>query len=133
MQYPRGLVRTRLLRWAPAVIYMALIFYSSSQSDPAPALTQHVWDKLLHASGYGVLALLYWWALGGETLTLRATALAAILLASAYAASDEVHQLFTPGRNADVNDWMADTLGAALAIAGAAISTALRRPRRLRP
>jgi VanZ family protein len=112
---------------------MALIFYSSSQSDPAPALTQHVWDKLLHATGYGVLALLYWWALAGEPLTLRATALFAILLASAYAASDEVHQIFTLGRNADVKDWMADTLGAALATAGAAISRVLRRPRRLRP
>jgi VanZ family protein len=122
-----------VVRWAPALIYMALIFYSSSQSDPAPALTEHVWDKLLHASGYAVLALLYWWALVSDSLTWKATAATAILLTSAYAATDEMHQTFTPGRVPDVKDWMADTLGALLAIAAVSISTALRRRRRLRP
>lgn len=41
-----------------------------------------------------------------------AIALAA-LLASAYAATDEWHQLFVPGRDSDVRDWLADTIGAA--------------------
>lgn len=131
MQYPQGSVSTRLGRWSPAIVYMALIFYSSSRSDPAPVLTRHVWDKLLHAGGYGVLALLYVWALATEKLGWSTTALIAIVLTSAYAASDELHQILTPGRMPDVNDWLADTAGAALAIAGVTISTSLRRPRRL--
>ena len=41
---------------------------------------------------------------------------AAILLASAYGALDEVRQSFTPGRSVEVDDWVADTLGACLAV-----------------
>jgi VanZ family protein len=49
-------------------------------------------------------------------------------MASAFGASDEFHQAFVPGRTADVADWMADTLGAAI---GALVATfALRRPGR---
>jgi len=43
-----------------------------------------------------------------------------IAAASLFGASDECHQSFTPGRQADVFDWLADTLGACLAVAGAA-------------
>jgi VanZ family protein len=54
--------------------------------------------------------------------------LAAAVIASAFGATDEVHQSFVPGRNADVADWVADTLGAAV---GALVATvALRLPRR---
>ena len=130
MQYARHFVLPRLRRWIPAILYMVLIFYSSSQSDPAPPLTRNVWDKALHAGGYAVLALLYVWALAGEALTWTAIALTAIGLTSAYAASDEFHQVFTPGRIPDVRDWFADTLGAVLAVAGVLASTALRRRRR---
>ena len=40
-----------------------------------------------------------------------------IAAASLFGASDECHQSFTPGRQADVFDWLADTLGACLAVA----------------
>jgi VanZ family protein len=36
----------------------------------------------------------------------------ALVLASTYAATDEFHQLFVPGRHGAVRDWMIDTLGA---------------------
>jgi VanZ family protein len=39
------------------------------------------------------------------------------VVTSAYGASDEWHQLYTVGRNADLHDWMADTLGAAMGLA----------------
>lgn len=106
----------RFLLWAPPVAYMLLIFYSSSQSDPAPVLTRAVWDKLLHTGGYALLAILFCRALRGEGLTLVATVLAAIVLTSIYGASDEWHQAFTPMRSSDIHDWIADTTGA---IAGA--------------
>jgi VanZ family protein len=121
----------RVARWIPALVYMTLIFYSSSQSDPAPALTNHIWDKLLHGAGYGVLALLYVWALAEERLAWTSMATLAVLLTSAYAASDEFHQAFTPGRMPDVKDWLADSVGAIIAVSAAAASTALRRPRPL--
>jgi VanZ family protein len=106
-----------MARWLPAVAYMALIFYSSSQSNPAPLLTRNIWDKLLHGGGYAVLASLYLWALTGSRRRWRTIAIAAVVLTSVYAASDEVHQIFTPGRMPEVADWIADTIGGALAVA----------------
>ena len=101
----------RLVLWGPALLFMALIFYSSSQSDPAPELTSVVWDKLLHGSGYALLAFLYARALRGEGLAVKAVALGAIVLGSLYAASDEFHQSFTPMRTMDIRDWIADSIG----------------------
>jgi VanZ family protein len=42
-------------------------------------------------------------------------ALLAILIAAVYAASDEFHQIFVPGRGASVHDVMIDVCGATLA------------------
>ena len=38
-----------------------------------------------------------------------------------YAASDEIHQLFVPGRQADVSDWLADIIGLAAGLGAAYI------------
>lgn len=111
---------------------MILIFFSSAQSDPAPLLTENVWDKLLHGAGYGVLALLYVFALAHGRRSPLQIAVVAVVLTSAYAASDELHQRFTPGRNADVRDWFADTVGGTVAAAGFVVSTASRQRHPLR-
>ena len=68
---------------------MALIFYSSSQPDPAPALTQVVWDKGLHVGGYALLALLFARAFRREGAGWLVTTVAAIVFTSLYGASDE--------------------------------------------
>ncbi|HEX7139098.1 MAG TPA: VanZ family protein [Vicinamibacterales bacterium] len=101
----------RVFLWLPAVLYMALIFYSSSQSDPVPALTHAVWDKLLHCGGYAVLGVFFALALRGEGLSLGRTLVLAIVLTSVYGASDEYHQRFTPQRQSDIDDWLADSIG----------------------
>ena len=113
----------RLLLWLPAVLYMALIFYSSSQSDPAPTLTHAVWDKLLHGGGYALLGVLFGLGLRGEGLSVGKTVILAIVLTSLYAASDEYHQSFTPQRQSDIDDWLADSIGgtAGAAMFGAAV------------
>jgi VanZ family protein len=116
--------------WAflPALGYAAVIFALSHQSNPLPFLPAEILlhDKLLHAAEYAVLGGLL--ALALRLIGFRPTAalVAAVVLASLFGASDEFHQSFVPGRNADVADWMADTLGAALGALGATI--ALRRP-----
>lgn len=98
---------------------MAAIFHFSSQSQPLPELTEHVWDKLLHTVEYGGLAALFARALIGEGVGYLSAVLAAIFLTSTYGASDEYHQLFVPLRSADVHDWFADTIGAAVGAVGA--------------
>ena len=36
------------------------------------------------------------------------------LIGSAYGAIDEIHQYFVPGRNSDILDWVANTIGSIL-------------------
>jgi VanZ family protein len=119
---PRLIRRVSL--WLPPLAYMALIYYLSSQSDPVPQVTSVVWDKLLHLVEYGGLAVLLARALVGEGLTAGVTLVAAILLTSAYGATDEAHQSKVPQRQADVRDWIVDCVGAA---AGAGIATTWRQ------
>jgi VanZ family protein len=111
---PRRPLVTRTSLWLPPLAYMALIFCFSSQSNPMPTITEHVWDKLLHTLEYAGLAVLLCRALLGEGLGSLATFVAAVLLAGAYGASDEYHQMFVPLRNPDLRDWIVDILGAAL-------------------
>ena len=116
--------RRRVSLWLPPLLYMAAIFYFSSESAPLPALTGRVWDKLLHIVEYTGLAILLFRALDGEGLGAWQSAIATVMLVSAYGASDEWHQLFVPLREADVQDWMTDTLAGAI---GAAACAAFRR------
>jgi VanZ family protein len=117
----------RLHLWMPPLLYMAVIFYFSSQPKPLPELTTHVWDKGLHAVEYGALGILLWRAFAGENVKRVRAVVLAIVVACAYAASDEWHQAFVPLRSPDVMDWMADTIGS---IVGAAV-VAVRAPRSL--
>jgi VanZ family protein len=105
---------------------MGIIYYLSSQSDPVPQVTAVVWDKLLHFLEYGGLAALVARALLGEGLTVPATIVAAVVLTSAYGASDEIHQSTVPRRNADAQDWMVDSVAG---VVGAAITTLRARSR----
>src|SRR5258708_11899442 len=123
----------RLWLWLPPITYMAFIFYLSSQSDPLPALTTRIWDKLLHLTEYGGLAFLIARALAGEGSSPAMASILALLATSLYGASDEWHQLFTPGRSSDVYDWLTDTicggLGAAAYLVVVTPSMASRPPR----
>jgi VanZ family protein len=95
-----------------ALALMATIVYLSSQSKID--LPDGPWegrDKLIHASVYGVLGVLY--ALTARRATTRATAVA-IAAAVIFGATDELHQSFVPGRDASLLDLVADTVGAAV-------------------
>ena len=46
----------------------------------------------------------------------RTATLVALVIASAYAATDELHQLFVHGRHGSPVDWLIDTAGATLAM-----------------
>ena len=79
---------------------------------PAPWFLAH--DTLVHAGVYGVLSQTVYFALRqGHHRSPRTAALMSTLFASLYGLSDEVHQMFTPSRVADLWDWVADTAGAA--------------------
>ena len=117
-------VMRRAWFWIPPIVYMLLIFHFSSESQPLPALTEHVWDKLLHLTEYAGLGLLWCRALRSEGLGWTAAIVFAAVAATAYGATDEWHQSFVPLRDSSVRDWIADMLGSSV---GAGLFAALRR------
>jgi VanZ family protein len=63
-------------------------------------------------------------------LTTRVAGLA-WLACAVYGASDEFHQRFVHGRTPDVNDWLVDIAGAALAVVACrALAAVIARRRR---
>lgn len=112
-------------RWLPAASWAALVFTLTSVPNPqVPSIPGG--DKATHAVMYGVLAVLAHHAWPPDRRPAGARWLLLLGIA-AVAAVDEWHQLFIPGRSADVADWMADTAGAATALALSWIVMALRR------
>ena len=106
----------RLLLWAPAVGFMALIFYASSV--PGDELPGHFWDKAVHFLVYGGLGVLFLLPVTDARLDrLNAkSAVMAVFFATLYGAFDEIHQSFTPERTPDLRDLLADCLGASLGV-----------------
>jgi len=96
--------RTRLLL---ALAWAAAIYAVSAQPGGQVGLSSP-WDKLAHAAAFGTLA----WLLHTAGLPLTAS----LGLTALYALSDELHQLYVPGRQADVLDWLADVAGAMIAL-----------------
>ncbi|MDD5272321.1 MAG: VanZ family protein [Methylovulum sp.] len=96
--------------------YCGFIYWLSDQSK-LPTPTWFSWqDKLFHAGAYFILALIVWRSFRHFFKSPIILAIAAVVFSSLYGLSDEWHQAFVPGRNSDVFDWLADTLGAGLAV-----------------
>lgn len=113
---------SRWVRWGLVLAWMALIFVLSAQ----PTLVRHpdsvadiVLKKLGHVAEYGVLALLVWWALHDPLAPVEWRSLwLSFAVAVLYAAGDEWHQTWVPGRNGNVYDWTVDLAGAGIALVG---------------
>lgn len=119
----RGSWKRLVTHDAPPVLYAGLIFWFSSR--PYTEL-EETWvkafpDLLLHGVEFGILALLVFRQLYLPTRirNLYSALLIAFLIASGYGALDEWHQSFIPGRHMDIRDWIADSLGAFMALLGA--------------
>jgi VanZ family protein len=110
-------VNTRIGRWGPVIAMMALIFWLSGEST-LPAPPGGLSDKQAHALVYGALAALWYRALAHgcwRELTWP-RGLHAAIGATAYGATDELHQVFVPGRTADSLDLLYDATGAVCAV-----------------
>ena len=111
-----------LKRWLSSLLLMAVIFgLSSIPSAEMPRFggLDFSIKKFGHAFGYALLALSYLRGLGGRRAWL------AWLMVLAYAASDEYHQSFVPGRGPSVWDVLLfDNFGA---LAGLWICLLLRK------
>ena len=83
----------------------ALLFLAADKADQIPLLPE-LPDKLVHFCYFGVMALLLVHGLGRR----RAWWLPLVLV-PLVGAFDEWHQLYVPGRDGSVYDWVADAAG----------------------
>lgn len=105
----------RRVAGALALVWLVVIFiFSAIPGESYPAHPGFL-NYLAHFGEYMILSALLTTALFGGKLKAWQAVLIAVLLSSAYAASDEIHQLFVPGRMSDPVDWITDTLGALVA------------------
>lgn len=106
-------MRRWLYLWGPPGLVMGVIFVASSLSDVSPAMGD-LSDVGAHALTYCGLSVTLVRALSGAQWrgVTHSKMLGAILLSTAYGLSDELHQLFVPGRVAEVRDLVADAAGA---------------------
>jgi VanZ family protein len=101
------------LRATAPLALMALIFYLSAQEAVGPELP--AWVRVVaHFGEYALLAALWVWAL--TPVLGRRALLVAAAIAFAYALSDEYHQSFVEGRDADPLDVLTDAAGIAVAV-----------------
>jgi VanZ like protein len=119
--------------WLPVVAWAALIFTLSSIPDLGTGLGG--WDlalrKAAHVAEYAVLGALLFRALSlaGQPFHAASTVAWAWLIGAAYAASDELHQHFVPGRQASALDLVFDGVGVAFGVLAVRLARPSQVPR----
>jgi len=100
--------------WGPVLLYMGLIFWSSSRERPG--VLSAAPDYMLHATAYAGLAVVSVRALAKRLFSglNAAHVVGGIAVAVLYGISDEWHQLHVPGRDGSRLDVLADFVGASL-------------------
>ncbi|MEW6652602.1 MAG: VanZ family protein [Bacteroidota bacterium] len=111
--------RKVLLVYIPLVVYWIVIFIATSLPTVSMPRLFDTQDKLEHFFAYFILGVLLVLTLHFQNkyIALKQRPLFfSIIFLILYAAFDEIHQYFIPGRYADVLDWAADVLGGLAAV-----------------
>ncbi len=102
----------------PLIIYWIILFTATTL--PGSDLpNMHVSDKIEHFSAYFILAVLLNLAMMFQNkylLIKRKAWLFTLLIILSYGALDEIHQLFIPGRDCELLDWVSDSSGSLLGV-----------------
>lgn len=139
-----------ILSWTAVVIWMAVIFvFSHQNAEQSSSLSLSLTEKLVrlfdkqveiaeirmaedilrtiaHGAVFFVLGLLTSWAFSETGPSELRNGLLTFIVCALYAASDELHQTFIPGRAGQWYDYLIDLAGIILAIALYQIVTTLR-------
>ena len=115
------------MRCMSIVVALSIFMLSSRSKLPLPDSTLFPgMDKVLHAFAFGCFAFSFSYWLGRDMWKSKPAVCVLIvcIAAACYGASDEIHQMFVPGRDASVYDWIADCTGA---LAASLVRTAIVR------
>lgn len=108
----------KLLIYAPLIIHWVSIFVLTSlPDDEMPHFG--IYDKFKHFAAYLVLSIFLSLSLRVQSKFGKAKEQFikyTFIIIIAYSTFDELHQLFIPGRDAEVLDWLANLLGILLGI-----------------
>ena len=124
--------------WFPLILWAVWIYWLSSRpSLPHPArrvgVSDYLFDYVAHGVNFAVLTFLSWRVVRQRRWTalfgMPSSAPMASVVALTYAATDEWHQSFVPGRTASIKDWLADAAGILVALIVLAAWDLLRRGR----
>lgn len=111
--------RTKLYIHIPLIAYWLFLFsLTTIPVDAVPVLFE-IQDKVEHFLAYMVLAILLYLTIHFQKRVQPAAEksfLFTLMFIFLYAAVDEVHQIFIPGRYCDPLDWIADSLGGVIGI-----------------
>lgn len=105
-----------LKQWLPFFVWVVLIFVGSSIPRlPGNPFGMPVWsDKVAHFLEYLILAFLFYRGICGERWRMGFPAWLIVLATGLVIASiDEYHQMYIPGRDSNIWDWIADMAGVA--------------------
>lgn len=103
----------RFMHWLPALLYAGLIFYISS--IPSEELAVFGLDmSLLHIIEFFILSYLIFRAFTKEKMNIRYTLSLAIIISTLYGITDEIHQLYVPGRQFSTIDMAFNFIGSSL-------------------
>lgn len=122
--------KLRVLFWVLTVICMAVIFYFSSRTADESSrqsgaildwlinifgdnsFTDFIVRKSAHCLEYTGLCILFNCAF--YFTRNKISTIPSVICTSAYAVTDEFHQLFVDGRSCEIRDWAIDTCGAVI-------------------
>lgn len=134
----------KVISWLLVILWMTLIFYLSHQpatesNSLSTGITErvlaiiervtsdidfdvsnfnHIIRKNAHFFAYLILGVLVSNALKSDKINGPKRFLIALVICVLYAISDEIHQLFIPGRAGQVKDVIIDSSGAVVGISG---------------
>lgn len=125
-----------LLHLFVCLVWMAVIFAFSHQANSGHITEAYLHDanvpirKLGHFTEFGILAFLYAGLFSRiKSLTDARARMLALIVAVLYAASDELHQAFVPGRSSSIVDVWIDAGGALMALLVVAMIRWIRQSR----
>jgi hypothetical protein len=132
MQFKPKTIWFIIFCWANAIFILSSI-PNPTQPFTGDELFLFILTTAEHIIEYAILGFLLFHGFCSFGVDSRKAIILAIIFATLYGATDEVHQSFVPNRECDIKDLAADTLGATIgALAASLLKGLLRKQNAIR-